>query len=246
LARRALEQVLSGALIAATRDVDDEVPPAWREQMDLLADVGRAAWRSLLDDPAFPNVFMATTPILLADDMKLGSRPARRASGTADGLRAIPWVMAWTQTRVLVPAWFGAGTALLQGDGELQRHMRANWPQFRAIVSALEAALFRTDLSFADDYAALSADPEAGRIWNAIRTEHATAKQAVLAITGETCLYERRPELRARLEHRNPWIDPLSAIQTELLRRLEAGDETMRQPLLTTMAGIAAGVQSVG
>jgi phosphoenolpyruvate carboxylase len=246
LARRALEQVLSGALIAATRDVDDEVPPAWREQMDLLADVGRAAWRSLLDDPAFPTVFMATTPILLADDMKLGSRPARRASGTADGLRAIPWVMAWTQTRVLVPAWFGAGTALLQGDVELQRHMRANWPQFRAIVSALEAALFRTDLSFADDYAALSADPEAGRIWNAIRTEHATAQQAVLAITGETCLYERRPELRARLEHRNPWIDPLSAIQTELLRRLEAGDETMRQPLLTTMAGIAAGVQSVG
>jgi phosphoenolpyruvate carboxylase len=246
LARRALEQVLSGALIAATRDVDDEVPPAWREQMDLLADVGRAAWRSLLDDPAFPSVFMATTPIQLADDMKLGSRPARRASGSADGLRAIPWVMAWTQTRVLVPAWFGAGTALLQGDVELQRTMRANWPQFRAIISALEAALFRTDLSFAHDYAALSANSEADRIWNAIRDEHATTKQAVLAITGETSLYERRPELRDRLEHRNPWIDPLSAIQTELLRRLEAGDETMRQPLLTTMAGIAAGVQSVG
>lgn len=246
LARRALEQVLSGAMIAATRDVDDEVPIAWRAQMDLLADVGRATWRGLLDDPAFPGIFMATTPIQLADDMKLGSRPARRAGGTADGLRAIPWVMAWTQTRVLVPAWFGAGTALRQGDVELQRAMRARWPQFRAIISALEAALFRTDLSFGDDYLSLSDDPEAARIWDAICREHAIAEQAVLDITGETCLYERRPELRARLAHRNPWIDPLSALQTELMRRLAAGDAGVRQPLLTTMAGIAAGVQSVG
>ena len=246
LARRSLEQVLSGALIAATRDADDEVPSAWREQMELLADVGRAAWRGLLDDPAFPAVFLATTPIGLADDLKLGSRPARRAAGSADGLRAIPWVMAWTQTRVLVPAWFGAGTALARGDVDLQRAMRADWPQFRAIVSALEAALFRTDLSFADDYLALQHSDDATRIWSTIRAEHAIAETAILAITDETCLYERRPELRARLAHRNPWIDPLSAIQTDLLRRLDEGDESVRQPLLTTMAGIAAGVQSVG
>ena len=246
LARRALEQVLSGAVIAATHDVDDAVPAAWRAQMDLLADTGRAAWRSLLDDPAFAPVFMSTTPIGLADDMKLGSRPARRASGSADSLRAIPWVMAWTQTRVLVPAWFGAGTALAAGDVELQRAMRTDWPQFRAIISALEAALFRTDLSFADDYLALCDSPDGVRIWTAIRAEHVVAEAAVLAITGEESLYERRPELRARLAHRNPWIDPLSAIQTDLLRRLEAGDESVRQPLLTTMAGIAAGVQSVG
>ena len=246
LARRALEQVLSGALIAATRDADEAAPAAWREQMELLADTGRTAWRGLLDDPAFPAVFLATTPIGLADDLKLGSRPARRASGNADGLRAIPWVMAWTQTRVLVPAWFGAGTALAGGDVEVQRAMRESWPQFRAIVSALEAALFRTDLSFAADYLAVHPDPDAERIWSAIRAEHAVAQAAVLAITGEDCLYERRPELRARLAHRNPWIDPLSAIQTDLLRRLEAGDESVRQPLLTTMAGIAAGVQSVG
>jgi phosphoenolpyruvate carboxylase len=154
--------------------------------------------------------------------------------------------MAWTQTRVLVPAWFGAGTALARGDVDLQRAMRADWPQFRAIVSALEAALFRTDLSFADDYLALQHSDDATRIWSTIRAEHAIAETAILAITDETCLYERRPELRARLAHRNPWIDPLSAIQTDLLRRLDEGDESVRQPLLTTMAGIAAGVQSVG
>ena len=246
LARRALEQVLSGAVIAATRDADDAVPAAWRGQMELLADTGRAAWRGLLDDPAFGEVFLATTPIGLADDMKLGSRPARRASGSADSLRAIPWVMAWTQTRVLVPAWYGAGTALTAGDLDVQRAMRAEWPQFRAIVSALEAALFRTDLSFAEDYASLLATPDAARIWASVREEHARAEAAILAITGEPKLYARRPELRERLAERNPWIDPLSAIQTELLRRLAEGDESVRQPLLTTMAGIAAGVQSVG
>ncbi|MGI9187401.1 MAG: phosphoenolpyruvate carboxylase [Gaiellales bacterium] len=246
LARRALEQILSGAVIAATRDADDAVAEGWREEMDRLADAGRTAWRDLLDDPAFPAVFTTTTPIGLADDLKLGSRPARRASGSADSLRAIPWVMAWTQTRVLVPAWFGAGSALAGGDVELQRAMRTSWPQFRAIISTLEAALFRTDLSFANDYLAISLAPDAVRIWEAIRAEHAITEAAVLAITGETQLYERRPELRERLAHRNPWIDPLSAIQTDLLRRLEAGDESVRQPLLTTMAGIAAGVQSVG
>ena len=149
-------------MIAATRDRDDDVPVPWREEMELLAETSRAAWRALLDDPAFAGVFLATTPIGLADDLNLGSRPARRATGGAGGLRAIPWVMAWTQTRVLVPAWYGAGTALAAGDLALQREMRAGWPQFRAIVSTLEAALFRTDLSFADDYAALSTDAAAG------------------------------------------------------------------------------------
>ncbi len=246
LARRSLEQVLSGALIAATRDADEAVPDAWRAQMDLLADTGRTAWRGLIDDPAFAGVFLRTTPIDLADDLKLGSRPARRPSGSASGLRAIPWVMAWTQTRVLVPAWFGAGTALLTGDADVQRAMHAGWPQFRAIVSALEAALFRTDLAFADDYESIAGDADAERIWSAIRAEHARAQHAVLGITGEAALQERRPELRERLAHRNPWIDPVSAIQIDLLRRLRAGDEEVRQPLLTTMAGIAAGVQSVG
>ena len=246
LARRALEQVLSGALIAAAREGDDATPTAWRDQMELLADTARASWRGLLDDPAFTDTFLHTTPITLADDLKLGSRPARRAAGGADSLRAIPWVMAWTQTRVLVPAWFGSGTALASGDVAIQQKMWADWPPFRAIVSALEASLFRTDLAFASDYLALHPTAEATRIWQTIRDEHERSRAAILRITGEDDLYGRRPELRERLAHRNPWIDPLSAIQTELLQRLANGDESMRQPLLTTMAGVAAGVQSVG
>jgi len=247
LARRALEQVLSGALVAATHDVAEPVPAMWRAEMDRLADAARAAWRELIDDPAFARTFLQTTPIDLADDLKLGSRPARRSGGEASQLRAIPWVMAWTQTRVLVPAWYGAGRGLAAGDPAVQRLMLAHWPPFRAIVSALEAALFRTDLVFAEDYQALAGDdPEAMRIWSTIRDEHATAEAALLAITGTDRLYGNRPELRERLAHRNPWIDPISAIQTDLLRRLHGGDEAVRQPLLTTMAGVAAGVQSVG
>ena len=124
----------------------------------------------------------------------------------------------WTQTRALVPAWFGAGTALTGGDVALQRAMRDGWPQFRAILGALEAALFRTDLSFADDYAAIG-DAEARRIWDAIAAEHMRTEAAVLAISGEGALYERRPELRERLAERNPWIDPVSALQVDLLAR---------------------------
>ncbi len=246
LARRALEQVLSGALVAATRDHDEVTPARWREEMELLAETGRASWRSLLDDPDFTETFVSTTPISLADDLKLGSRPARRAAASADSLRAIPWVMAWTQTRVLVPAWFGAGTALNMGDCATQRKMWEAWPPFRAIVSALEAALFRTDLTFADDYLAINQTPGSERVWLAIRAEHARSKAAILRITDQSALYDRRPELQERLAHRNPWIDPLSAIQTDLLCRLSAGDESLRQPILTTMAGIAAGIQSVG
>ncbi len=246
LARRALEQVLSGALVAATRDHDEEIPARWREEMELLAKIGRASWRSLLDDPDFTETFVSTTPIALADDLKLGSRPARRAAASADSLRAIPWVMAWTQTRVLVPAWFGAGTALNMGDCATQQKMWEAWPPFRAIVSALESALFRTDLSFVADYLAINPTPSSRRIWAEIRAEHGRSEAAILRITGETALYGRRPELQERLAHRNPWIDPLSAIQADLLRRLTAGDETLRQPILTTMAGIAAGIQSVG
>ncbi len=247
LARRALAQVLSGALLAAGRRRADVVPQAWRDEMDLLAERSREAWRALLDDPAFGDAFRCTTPIGLADDLNLGSRPARRAGADAASLRAIPWVMAWTQTRVLVPAWYGAGTALTAGAPETQRAMLAGWPVFRSMVSSLEAALFRTDLAFADDYLALANGAEgADRIWGLIRTEHERARRGVLAITGEEDLYARRPELRARLGLRNPWIDPLSALQVDLLGRLQSGDETMRQPLLTTMAGVAAGVQSVG
>jgi phosphoenolpyruvate carboxylase len=247
LARRALEQVLSGALLAAGRSGEAEVPAAWRDEMDALADRSRATWRALLDDPDFPEAFRRTTPIGLADDLNLGSRPARRAGADAATLRAIPWVMAWTQTRVLVPAWYGAGTALAAGSAATQREMLAGWPAFRAMVSSLEAALFRTDLAFADDYRDL-ADGAAGadRIWGLIRAEHDRARSAVLSVTGDSELYGRRPGLRARLDQRNPWIDPLSALQVDLLARLEAGDEAVRQPLLTTMAGVAAGVQSVG
>ena len=246
LAQRALEQVLSGALLAATRDVEEAPPTGWRDELEQLAEISRKAWRGLLNDPGFTTVFSRTTPIDLADDLKLGSRPARRQASSPDSLRAIPWVMAWTQTRVLVPAWYGAGTALLAGDQETQQQMWRDWPPFRAIVSALEAALFRTDLGFSDAYLDVHRDADSERIWQWIREEHARTEQAVLRITGETCLYQRKPELRERLAHRNPWIDPLSAIQTDLLRRFKMGDESLRQPLLTTMAGIAAGVQSVG
>jgi phosphoenolpyruvate carboxylase len=154
--------------------------------------------------------------------------------------------MAWTQTRMLVPGWYGAGTALLAGDPAIQQAMCERWPPFRVIVSALEAALFRSDTRFADAYAALDPSPDATRLWAMIGDEYERTTAAVLRVTGESSIYARRPALTTRRATRNPWIDPLSAIQIDLLRRRTAGDEAVRQPLLTTMAGIAAGVQSVG
>ena len=155
-------------------------------------------------------------------------------------------MFAWTQNRLLLPSWYGAGTALCSGDVELQREMWRDWPFFRGLIGTLEMALFKTDLGVAERYLTLVDEDIAERFWTDLRDEYDSVVGRVLDITGQERLLDETPALQRRLEHRNPWVDPLSHLQVELLRRLRAGREEARAPLLATITGIAAGMRNTG
>ncbi|HEY4278942.1 MAG TPA: phosphoenolpyruvate carboxylase [Conexibacter sp.] len=247
LAQRALEQTLSGVVLA-TLAPPAQPPARYREAAQKLADTSRNAYRALIyDDERFDALLHQASPLDELAELNIGSRPAARSASRAlRELRAIPWVMAWTQNRLLLPAWFGAGTALVEGDLALQREMRERWPFFRMVISTLEMSLFKADLGVAERYFELVTDPGAKALWTPIEQEHDRLVVRVLEITGNATLLGDTPTLLTRLRHRNPWIDPLSHMQVDLLRRSRAEDADARTPLLHTVAGIAAGMRNTG
>jgi phosphoenolpyruvate carboxylase len=247
LAERSLEQTLSAVLLA-TAMPRPPAPDDWHAEMERLAQRSRAEYRDLVyGDPDFARFFALVTPIDALADLNIGSRPpSRRGTAAIEDLRAIPWVFAWTQNRLLLPSWYGAGTALSEGDLARQRAMHANWPFFATLISTLEMALFKTDLGVARRYLRLVDDDLRARFWPRIKAEHERVVDRVLAITGSSEVLEDAPELRSRLAHRDPWVDPLSHLQVELLERTRADPAADRQPLLGTVTGIAFGLRNTG
>ena len=150
-------------------------------------------------------------------------------------------MFAWTQNRLLLPSWYGAGTALAAGDLELQREMWRDWPFFRGLIGTLEMALFKSDLGVAERYLTLVDEDIAERFWTDLRLRVRPGRRARADRHRPGSAAGRDACAAARLEHRNPWIDPLSHLQVELLRRVRAGREEARTPLLATITGIAAG-----
>jgi phosphoenolpyruvate carboxylase len=247
LAERSLEQTLSAVLLASSLP-QPPVGDAWRRELTAMAERSREAYRALVyDDPDFPRFFAQITPIEALAELNIGSRPAsRKRDDSIESLRAIPWVFAWTQNRLLLPSWYGAGTALCAGDLELLREMHAGWPFFTTLISTLEMALYKADLGVTERYLKL-VDPDLReRFWPRIVDEHARVLDRVLAITRQDELLADAPELRDRLEHRNPWVDPLSHLQVELLERTRADPDADRGPLLGTVTGIAFGLRNTG
>ena len=201
-------------------------------------------------DAGFPRFFGEFTPVEELSLLEMGSRPVRRPGGTTDlsSLRAIPWVFAWTQNRCLLPAWYGCGTAFADADvGELRR-LLGGWAFFRSVIENLEMTLAKSSLEIADEYLDLVTDT---RLWAQIRAEHERATAAVLEIVESDELLDRQPVLQRSIRLRNPYVDPLNALQVELLRRYRGGDEEVerervRRPLLRTIAGIAAALRNTG
>jgi len=246
LAQRALEQTLSGVVLA-TLAPPAEPPGHYREEAQRLADSSRAVYRALIyEDERFDALLHQASPLDELALLNIGSRPASRGGRKLRELRAIPWVFAWMQNRLLLPAWYGAGSALGSGDLALQREMRERWPFFRMLISTLEMSLFKSDLGVAERYFELVTDRGARELWTPIREEHERLVERVLQITGNDKLLADTPALLKRLTHRNPWIDPLSHVQVDLLRRSRADDPDARTPLLHTVAGIAAGMRNTG
>ena len=211
----------------------------------------RASARRVWEDPGFPAFFASFTPLDELTLLEIGSRPARRPE--ADGepglgaLRAIPWVFSWTQTRCIVPAWLGAGTGLEARPLDELRGLFAAWPFFRALVESLEMSLAKTSMEIAERYLELVPDAElAGRVFGRLREEHDRTREAVLGIVGTRELLDRHPVLQQSVRLRNPYVDPMNAIQVELLKRHRAGDEEALRPLLRSIAGIAAALRNTG
>ncbi len=247
LALRSLEQTVA-AVMLGTASPPARPEDALREEMEAMAQRSRAAYQALVHaEEDFMPFLTQITPLNELAGLNIGSRPAYRGGAPdLEGLRAIPWVFAWTQNRLVLPSWYGAGVALAEGDVDLHRRMWRDWSFFRSVCDMLEMVLFKSDLGVAKRYRELVAPELAERLWPVIVEEHARAVEGVLAITGQDRLLGGAPSLRARLEHRNPWIDPLSHIQVELLHRVRAGDERARESLLATVTGIAAGMQNTG
>jgi phosphoenolpyruvate carboxylase len=213
--------------------------------MPLLADRSRAVFRELVDDPAFVDFFRAFTPVDELALLNIGSRPSRRPEGAEflASLRAIPWVFAWTQNRCLLPSWYGCGTAFGDADvGELRR-LYGEWPFFRTLVQNLEMTLAKSSIEIAREYLPLVDDVQ---LWSVIEGEHARTVAAVLEIVEAERLLDRQPVLQRSIELRNPYVDPLNAIQVALLTRYRGGDRDVEPALLRSIAGIAAALRNTG
>lgn len=247
LALRSLEQTVA-AVMLGTATPPASPKDAFREEMDAISRRSRDAYHALVHaDEDFMPFLAQVTPLEELAHLNIGSRPAYRGGvRNMEDLRAIPWVFAWMQSRLVLPSWYGAGIALAEGDLDLHRRMWREWSFFRSACDMLEMVLFKSDLGVAERYRDLVAPELAERLWPVIVEEHARAVDSLLAITGQDRLLAGASSLRARLNHRNPWIDPLSHIQVELLHRVRAGDTGARENLLATVAGIAAGMQNTG
>jgi phosphoenolpyruvate carboxylase len=246
LAARNLEAALAATLLSAFPQVADSVAPdGARELMAAISQRAFEAYRALLSDPGFVPFFRSFTPVDELALLALGSRPARRPDDRdyLRSLRAIPWVFAWTQNRCLMPAWHGCGSALGEADPAELRRLYREWPFFRALVENLEMTLAKSSLEIASGYLELVGDD---RLFGSIADEHALTVDRVLETVEARELLERHPVLQRSIRLRNPYVDPMNAIQIELLRRYRAGDDEARMPLARSIAGIAAALRNTG
>lgn len=264
IAERNLELTVAG-VVAQT--FHSEASPrtvvgSYEKIFDEVAARSVAHYRSLIHDPDFPEYYATTTPIEEIPRLNIGSRPARRTQQNDDApklkledLRAIPWVFAWTQSRQMVPGWYGAGHALtwlLRTHGvEAAQRMRKDWPFWSSTLDAIATALAQADMPIAARYAALLGDKPSRRLFQRVARDHARAVRAVAAILGQDgrSPLAKDATLARSIELRNPYVDPLSFVQIELLRRKRAsaaGGDELGRAILLTINGLAAGLRSTG
>ena len=197
----------------------------WISAMDELSDTAYAVYRALVETDSFVEYFTSSTPVEELAAMNIGSRPARRGGEIAglDSLRAIPWVFGWTQSRQIVPGWFGIGVAMARareaGHTQMLEEMYGNWSFFQTLISNVEMALVKTDMDIARRYVEALVEPALHPIFETIRTEFEQTVDEVLRITGQRALLDHSPALQRTLGVRAPYIDPLNYLQISLLGR---------------------------
>jgi phosphoenolpyruvate carboxylase len=259
MARRNLEALVSATLESSLLDVEglgDDAGWAY-ELMDDLAARARVAYRALVyETEGFVDWFRAATPLTELAELNIGSRPpSRSASNRIEDLRAIPWVFSWTQCRIMLPGWYGTGTALadwVADDAsrlERLRQLHARWPFLRTVLSNMDMVLAKSDLGIAARYASLVPDPGLrDRVFGAIRAEHERTVRMLLAVTGDDRLLADNPAMARSIRNRFPYLDPLNHLQVSLLERWRSGDhgELTKRGIQLTINGLATALRNSG
>jgi phosphoenolpyruvate carboxylase len=254
IAMRTLERTFAAVALATAHGDQAPATAAHVAAMQTIAARSREVYRGFaFGDPQFFEYFRAATPLDVIERMHIGSRPAMRAGGAGlPALRAIPWVFAWTQSRHMLPGWFGFGSgmkAALEEHGEaVLEGMVVQWPFFGHLLDDVEAMLARTDLAIAAHYDALASDALRSNA-EAIREEFDLTVSHVLRLRGTARLLDSDPTLQRSIKLRNPYIDPMHLMQVDLLRRWRATgrrDQALFGALRATISGIAQGLQATG
>ncbi len=258
LAHRHLEQIANAVLLASAPTEDPApIPQRWRQALNQMSAAAHLAYRQLVyETPGFLDFWQTATPIDEIKRLQIGSRPASRAAATdLAQIRAIPWVFSWMQSRYNLPGWYGLGTGIRAiSDLPLLQEMYKGWALFQTLLNNSEISLLKADMDIAALYAQLTPNQSlANQLMGNIRAEYERTTQAILAISAHPNLLDEEPATQNAVRLRNPYIDPLNFLQIETLRRLRSlpdpnspAAESLRQVIVLTINGIAAGLKNTG